>query len=249
MVLSKEEARYFSIPSCSEVGILEVNEMLEPGMEYELKLPSEIVSLSVNGLVDIDDGGFLRLIMVDEDGVEYLVFETTYLLSKGKYELRNIGEETISLPSLKPRKLFVEGENASIKINSLYTQRSDSPTTKRLLTQDFYRYKQNDVKISRINRRNRELGLRWVAGHTGVSDLPYGLKKKLFEGEPPYGYLYYKGGVYQTKVSTKSGESNNTCFPKEFDWRNKHGENWVTPVKCQWGCYNPETAKRKRQGA
>lgn len=242
-LLTGEETRFFSIPSCSEVDMVKIDKVFETGAEYGLELP-KIVSLSVNGIIRIWSGGFLRLILVDDQGVEHLVFESSYLLGDGEYELRNIGEETLNLPGIKPVKLLVNGKNASIEIDSLYIQRIGSETTKRLFTQDFYRYKQNDVKINRINKRNRKLGLKWVAGHTGVSDLPYRLKRELFNGEPPYGYLYYKGGIFQTqRLSTKSTKESNTCFPREFDWRNRHGENWMTPVKCQWGCYNPETGR------
>jgi len=113
-------------------------------------------------------------------------------------------------------------------------------------------------KISIINKQLKAKGMIWRAGETFYSHLSYADKKKIFgEKYNLQGFEYYISGFYEfspyEKVRTTS------TYVKNFDWRNRHrannqymadgvtlnpyydgdpaGSGWMTPVKCQQGCY------------
>jgi len=67
----------------------------------------------------------------------------------------------------------------------------------------------------------------WEAGETNISRLPEEVKKRLFSNREykstPESANVFRGGV--------AG-----AVPSKFDWRNKDGKNYVTPVKYQEDC-------------
>jgi hypothetical protein len=100
---------------------------------------------------------------------------------------------------------------------------------------------QNEDKIRNINQHIAETGGRWVAGETPVSILTYEEKKQLFGGNIPnlQGFEYYKGGIFVMPGSlhnVKSTRKNDSLYVPEYSWRNRHGENWVTPAKSLGIC-------------
>ena len=82
-----------------------------------------------------------------------------------------------------------------------------------------------------------------MAGETPISELSYQEKKELFGGNLPdlQGVEYYVGGIFE--IMKENGmrpdsivtTSRTTMVPK-FDWRNRHGRNWLTSVKNQNPC-------------
>ncbi|MCK5839800.1 MAG: PKD domain-containing protein, partial [Bacteroidales bacterium] len=50
----------------------------------------------------------------------------------------------------------------------------------------------------------------------------------------PLGFEYYFGGVIKTEASTSTRET--SLMVDNWDWRERHGQNWVTPVTNQGGC-------------
>jgi uncharacterized protein (TIGR02145 family) len=100
---------------------------------------------------------------------------------------------------------------------------------------------QNADKIRKINRHIAETGGKWVAGETSVSILTYEEKKQLFGGNIPnlQGFEYYKGGIFVMPGSLQGANSirkNDSLYVPGYSWRNKHGEDWVTPAKSQGNC-------------
>ncbi|MFA6098698.1 MAG: C1 family peptidase [Patescibacteria group bacterium] len=109
---------------------------------------------------------------------------------------------------------------------------------------------QNDFKIATLNGTGRL----WRAGRTSVSHLTYEEKKKLSEDGKYHnycGYEYYTGGIFDgcmrgtATASTPTGKTSaDTAAPASggkggsyaFDWRSRHGQDWMTPVKNQGGC-------------
>ncbi len=77
-----------------------------------------------------------------------------------------------------------------------------------------------------INAVIKEKGLRWVAGKTKVSQLPIEDKRKLASFIPP-GTLAEVSPLPQAPLSEA---------PAQFDWRNRDGGNYITPVRDQGTC-------------
>ncbi|KAF5427640.1 Cysteine protease, C1A family [Candidatus Methanophagaceae archaeon] len=83
-------------------------------------------------------------------------------------------------------------------------------------------------KIVRAEIRDsiQDKGANWTVGITSVSELSVEEKKMLFGAEI--------GEIPEDAVALSS--SNNVSAGTSFDWRNKGGQNWVTPVESQGSC-------------
>ena len=103
-----------------------------------------------------------------------------------------------------------------------------------------------DVKLQHINAVLAQKEITWGAGKTSLSEMSYMEKKSLFGGKLPNlaGFDYYISGIYVMQGYSSKNVSKNispqstpqTQFVSEFDWRNRHGRNWMTPVKEQESC-------------
>jgi C1A family cysteine protease len=79
---------------------------------------------------------------------------------------------------------------------------------------------------------------------TSVAEKTFEEKKAMFGGKLPqlYGFEYYAGGIFVMPGALKSAEHNRTRsvtsspYVSEWDWRNRHGKNWMTCVKDQGSC-------------
>ena len=93
-----------------------------------------------------------------------------------------------------------------------------------LLTPYIYSDPLNLKELQETLKRNNAT---WEAGETNISRLPEEVKKRLFSNRlnriPTETANVFKGGVV-------------SAVPSKFDWRNKDGKNYVTPVKYQEDC-------------
>ncbi|MEM3405791.1 MAG: C1 family peptidase [Candidatus Pacearchaeota archaeon] len=96
-----------------------------------------------------------------------------------------------------------------------------------------YEKLQYNYELAEIQKKIKEKNLSWQAGETEVSKLPKEQRKKLLSG------------IIEVKDIEKSEEEQINNFdlkyyenslPSSFDWRNKDGVNWMTPVKNQFLC-------------
>lgn len=81
------------------------------------------------------------------------------------------------------------------------------------------------LTLNELQRILKETNATWIAGETNISRLPDDVKKRLFSNRfkrTEDGPNVFKGGV--------------GAVPTKFDWRNKDGKNFVTPVKYQGDC-------------
>jgi len=183
------------------------------------------------------DKGVVRVIMLDENYQEYLVTESYPLLDQsGQVSLDAIGEETSGLAGIKPLLLRVEVKDASVNIRSLTYTTSPEPGVDLTKAKKDKKVAQNAYKIKKLNQGLSAAGATWKAGATSVSELSYADRKKLYgQGTFPAGFEYYTGGVIEAGTSLKS-TSGTSLMADKWDWRDRHGMNWVTPVKNQGGC-------------
>ena len=227
---------------------------------YPFNQTEIIYGLTLSGSIQLNgDTSLIRVILVDNDFNEYLVYEAYPLIvTSNSFSVTNVCEETCLLESITPYSLKIEVIDASIHIDELsYSDSIIRGIIGIAELQKQIKETQNAVKIKEINNQIKKKGLKWIAGETSVSKLFHEEKKKLFSRDKVpnlQGAEYYKGGILEIKsgdtspsLSTDSGSSS---LIESFDWRNRHGANnpdspyydgdpngsgWITPVKSQ-GC-------------
>ena len=207
-----------------------------------------ISGLAITGDISLhSDSSLVRLIFVDQNGYEYLIYETYPVLAGSKqFSVTGVAEETSSLDQVIPSRVKVELVDASIHLKEIIVSEGgglpEKIRSERLLQQSMN-------KIRRINENIQRLGQKWVAGETSLSRLSYQEKLSMFGGSIPnfQGLEYYMGGVFvlpgekQSDLNVNGTKSATAAqaesqYVKEYSWRNRHGEDWVTRVKNQMDC-------------
>lgn len=188
----------------------------------------------------LSETSFLRITFIDTEGVEYLIYETNYLLSDSKnFVFNEESEETFFLDKIAPVCMCVYIKNAvldSFKVK--YADNDNKIEEFSKVKQDLVNYKRK-FKVSQINKRLRDLNMKWVAGETSISKLPFNERKRFFDNNTSnlVGFEFYKGGIFEplnNSVSSKMNLRSSSLFVDNFDWRNRHGTNWNTPVRQQF---------------
>ena len=196
------------------------------------------------------DTSLVRIILVDSASIEHLVYETYPLIvSNTSYSLAGVCEETCFLGPLNDAALRIELIDALITVDELAYLTSGVPLPSSITsTQKQIKVDQNAVRINKIQQQITDQGLKWNAGETSISTLPFDQKRKLF-GEinissfPPLGEAvpledviinlqgaeYYKGGIFELNIDRGSAPRpvtpDTNGFIDSFDWRNRHGAN------------------------
>jgi len=186
-----------------------------------LNIDKQVNDLTISGSVTLEsEDAIARVIMIDENGGEYLVYETFSLIAdRNTFYFTNECEETCVLDSIRPVSFKVELEDAFIRIDEvqyssaegnkiigavvgLVTGNSAADSPGPHISEESMRIKKSKdaVKIDKLNRKLVEKGEKWRATETPISQLSYSEKKKLFYkeyGRLPNlkGYEYFEGLV------------------------------------------------------
>lgn len=86
-------------------------------------------------------------------------------------------------------------------------------------------------RIGVLNQKIREKNLSWVAGETSMSKLSKEERRaRLGLIKPPF-------QKQNTGIETNYGTLPlSASYPSSLDWRNKDGNDWISPIKNQGGC-------------
>ncbi|MBE0654034.1 MAG: hypothetical protein IH594_09560, partial [Bacteroidales bacterium] len=207
--------------------------------------PKPVSGLVISGDVDLySDSSLVRIVLTDVNNNEYLVYETYSLLNEeNSFYVFEEGEETILLDRVIPARLSIKVTDASFVLREIITSKEDVFKVRetRNIVQE-----QSRVKIEKINRNLKRQNIPWIAGETSFSTMTYQEKKAYFGGNLPdlYGFEYYTGGIFvmpgaleeNSPEITNTEEAGESPYTKGFSWRNRHGQDWVTPVKNQGSC-------------
>lgn len=202
---------------------------------------------SVNGyIVQKNKDSFVRIILEDEEGTEYLVAESCRMLNNvDTVWLNNYCEETVLLNSIHPKNLIIAVKNATVELNSYNVAKNGSARVLSNSSVQNNRHSQIEEIVDNINSYNTTHKKLWLAGVTDLSLKPYAEKKRILgiedNSSTTYGMEYYIDGVFEVgeMSSTQSTTSSTTTptlsslYVPEFDWRDRHGKNWMTSVKNQ----------------
>jgi hypothetical protein len=193
------------------------------------------------------DSSLVRIILADKQNNEYLIYEAYPVLSGlEQLSIQEAAEETVLLNNIIPEQVSVELIHASVYLEELILSEEESFQTH---TKSARMHLQTLNKIDKINSNLNATGQTWMAGETSISRLSYQEKKSMFDGSVPnfQGFDYYVGGVFvlpgglNPVQGTKSQvaahmSSQDSQYPDEFSWRNRHGIDWLTPVRNQGSC-------------
>ncbi len=171
--------------------------------------------------------GFIRVILVDINNEEWLIYERNNLFSTEVSDyFKDASFETFMLDSIIPVSIIIQSEYASLGINKLNINQTS--LTNRASFQDNFDSVFIRKNIQLVDRINDTLSLykkAWRADTTFLSNKRFQLKKEFFpEGMPNLeGWDYYAYGYYSPLNDNTPQASNNIV--KEFDWRTRHGAN------------------------
>lgn len=208
-----------------------------------LSINKSITGLSLSGTSILGDkkDSYIRVTMKDEYNYEYLLYEIYPSLAgdNRRTSFSNIGMETLVLENVTPVSINIEVNDANIDIESL--QYTTSTTRLSKLNSETIHKKQCQYIVDRLNENLERSNSTWRAGVTSMSEKSYEDKKAMFGGTVPqlYGFEHYIGGIFvmpdaENQSNTRSTSSNQ--YVPEWDWRNRHGKNWMTDVKDQGNC-------------
>ncbi len=218
------------------------NSTLTESNTINFETGKRISGLAISGNVEFyKEDSSIRVTVMDNQGKEYLVFETYPLLSGNrKEEFETVAMESYLLDNILPKSLNITVNNAKMFLKKVNVSKSTKYIDKEEKLQIQKRQQKEIVSI--LNRNIRQNNLPWVAGETSVSLKCFEEKKALFGERVPflYGFDYYKGGLYTSKSAIKSMRANSSSniedsLVTDYDWRNRHGKNWISPVVNQVG--------------
>ncbi|MBR3859350.1 MAG: hypothetical protein IKJ18_04990 [Bacteroidaceae bacterium] len=230
-----------------------------------IDISTPIYGLSISGTsTSPNENSLLRVILKDTHGREYLVYETNSLLSStSSSSFSNVGIETLSLDGIIPESLQLYVTDGSIMLDKLHYTTTPPALKERsatALSASEIRLSQTKAIVEQMNENLRNQNKMWRAGVTDIALMSYEEKKTLWGNDIPnlHGLEYYRGGIFNLSdiitggslpnedtiqnytsslldVKTVTSRTSNSPYVHEFDWRNRHGKNWITPAKQQYG--------------
>lgn len=198
-----------------------------------------IYALSIDATVTLPrESSFCRIVLEDKEGRNYLVAETDRFRNDSEtVQLDNYCEETALLEGITPLRLkcYLSGD-ASVNITGIHTSShqpersgSDIQSAKTEL-----RTAQVQSIVDSINAYNIRNGKLWRAGVTDYSLRTIEERCDIGAADPYVAnMIYYVCGIYEVGERLQTKTTYQSPYVDSFDWRNRHGKNWITSVKNQ----------------
>lgn len=205
---------------------------------------NSVIGLCISGkVVKNDKDFFVRILLKDKTGNKYLVMESyDEINDSSSFKFDNFCEETALLPIITPDSLMIFVYHAEFQLDKItYTSNDDkfvfNPTNYQSLRKDLKK-EQVKIKTEKINTYNKKNKKLWFAGVTDMSMTDFSTRMRqlgLSDSQNTGGLEYYIGGVFEMGSPIFRGPPNYSPYVKNFDWRDRHGRNWMTSVKNQGG--------------
>jgi hypothetical protein len=226
------------------------------GEIYPFSPNDTIYGLSVSGTIELySDTSLVRVILVDEDYNEFMVYEAYPLIvTDTAFSIVEGCDETCFLDEIIPQSIIIHLSNASIKLDSI-TLSSQYQENLDLLQYQSKRIKDAE-KIENMNEYIQNQGWNWYADSTYFVKQYYFQKRDFFgEHYNLLGIDYYVGGIYSNYFLELLPAEGATDLTPDFDWREKHdahipnshywdgdlnsgeqGNGWMTGIRDQGTC-------------
>lgn len=244
MLQAQFNAACFAISS-SEGSHINTDLEIVRDTSISVNVSQSISGMSVSGEICLfNQSGFVRVLLRDKNNVDYLVYENYYPLSEpGVSAFSDVALETAVLNRVNPQNIIIEISDAQLEINKI-NYSTEQLTEYQYSNQAFSIQKDQSSKIvEHINANLKKDGKLWRATETELSQMTYDEKKNVFGGTVPklYGFEYYGGGIFVMPDSDADAGlsslhkfgNHESLYVSEWDWRNRHSKNWLTPVKDQ----------------
>ena len=246
LATAQYKADCFSLDLSAESKDILINGFFTKDTIMEIPVKTPIAGLSISGVATLNNysDSYIRVILKDCYNYEHLVYENYPLLSDElTTRFSNTAIETVALDAIMPQVVKVELCHATIDITSIHYL--DTSEKNKNVNLSAIQKAQCEYVAHQLNRNLEQRNMTWRAGVTSMSKKSFEEKKNMFNGKVPqmYGFEYYEGGIFVlpeknspkiVNVPERSISSNQ--YVSEWDWRNRHGRNWITPVKNQGGC-------------
>lgn len=210
---------------------------------------TSITSLSVDASIIHETGRnyLVRVLLQGQNGEEFLVLESYRELNDVDTVVYvDYAIETLCIPSIAPSQIKVFVNNATFTLNAINIIPSNGQSRSLVdnappINNDSVRYKQVEETVRNINDYNVKHKKLWWAGITPLSLKSYEERKRILgmsDDAITGGIEYYEGGIFEVGdmedySSTTASTKESSPYVNHFDWRNRHGKNWITPSKDQ----------------
>lgn len=188
-----------------------------------------------------ENKGIARIILVDDNDEEYLVGEWDKRFCTDSI-FSDICAETANLRMKRISYIKIIAHNATLYIDSLEWFPDSLSAADHVMKLNVITPVQ---RANQWNMYNVSHGKHWIAKQLEGIDYSFANIKSVFycDDDNYYssGIEYYAGGIfdYQDIVNDASDDINDNqlrdgyTFVDYFDWRNRHGKNWITSIKSQ----------------
>ena len=200
--------------------------------------------ICINGRLIVNNKDFLvRILLKDKKGDEYVVMECyKELCDKSEIVFDNYCEEAAILPNVVPDTILLFIHHAKMQLENIVLSYSDNDSGTDICSLEIKRkeikLQQSEIKAKSINAYNKSYKKLWFAGVTDLcmSDFTTKMRQLGFkENQNTGGLEYYIGGLFEMGDPNLRELPNPSLYVTNFDWRNRHGKNWMTSVKNQGG--------------
>ena len=189
---------------------------------------------------------FVRIIMEDTNKQNYVVIECNRLRNDTDSVIyKHYCEETFFIENVQPSLLKFYVKDAVIEFEGINVANTSQLKRSNTNIDKIKNVKKEQATViaQRINEYNIKNKKLWTAGVTPRSLMNYeDLKRSLGIESDDFdtgGLEYYTGGIFEVGLSSNATNThiledpNDSLFVKSFDWRNRHGRNWITEPKNQ----------------
>lgn len=200
--------------------------------EFPLNDMYAIYGLSISGHSQLNsDTSLVRVLLVDNQGKSYLVYEDFYLTASN-IAFQDMAFETAYLDSVTPNKLKIIIRDATLYLNDVSYSYGDEVVTRnsgldRKTLAKMQQQTQEEYMIDRWNEYNDANNQYWFAGKTALSGLSYEAKKSALgvtsDAYQSDGLEYYVGGFFVMRdmgfpnSSEMTSRSSYTNYAESFD--------------------------------